>query len=394
MLFLSMKITLTLIFVLLISFIHSQEANSTYEVALFSSLYLDQQFNSSNELINPRQISRNAIASLEFYEGASLAIDSLNTSGKKINLTLFDVQSTNGNISKAFEDGAFDKLDLIIAQVSGDDFFQLAIIAQELDIPIVNATYPNSKGIKENPELFIVNPRINTHLEVINKKIIGNWKSAKIIWFRRENPAEKQLEMLFKSITPGTEKSTPPIKTVVLKNDFEQADIRGFLDTLKSNVWILGSFDDAFAIKFLNTLQGINGKSKLNILGMPNLETLKEIQSAKYRDLSFYYTSAFHAPLESPFIRNMNELFVSTMGVKCPSMTLRGYEITYYFCSILAEYGKVKINQPDTPKGFKILTDFDFSPVYLGKNSGSPDFYENKKIQLIRMLNGVALPYF
>jgi hypothetical protein len=389
-----MRITLSLIFTLLTSFIYSQEVKSAYEVGLFSSLYLDQQFNESNELINPRQISRNAVASLEFYEGAVLAIDSLNASGKKINLTLFDVQSANGNISKAFEDGVFDRLDMIIAQVSGDDFFQLAIIAQELDIPIINATYPNSKGLKEIPELFIVNPRINTHLEVISKKINGNWKSGNIIWFRRENPAEKQLETLFKSINLETEKNTPPIKTVVLENEFEQSDIQDFLDTLNSNIWILGSFEDAFAIKFLTTLQDINGKSKLNIFGMPNIETLKEIQSAKYRDLPFYYTSAFHAPLESQFIRNMNELFISTMGIRCPPMTLRGYEITYYFCSILAQYGKVKINQTDTPKGFKILTDFDFSPVFLGKNSGQPDFYENRKIQIIRVLNGVALPYF
>lgn len=389
-----MRITLSLIIVLLTSAIHAQEVKATYEIGLFSSLYLDQQFNESNELINPKQISRNAMASLEFYEGAGLAIDSLNASGKNIKLTLYDIQSVEGNISKAFEDGEFDKLDMIIAQVSGDDFFQLAIIAQELHIPIVSATYPNSKGIKENPELFIVNPRINAHLEVINKKINGSWKSGNIIWFRRENPAEKQLETLFRSINPETEKNVPSIKTVVLENEFEQADIKEFLDTLNSNIWILGSFDDAFSVKFLSTLQDINGKSKLNILGMPNMETLKEIQSAKYRDLSFYYTSAFHAPLESPFIRNMNELFISTMGIRCPPMTLRGYEITFYFSSILAQYGKVKINQPDTPKGFKVLTDFDFFPVFLSKNAVRPDFYENRKIQFIRMLNGVALPYF
>jgi ABC-type branched-subunit amino acid transport system substrate-binding protein len=200
-----MKTTFSLILIFFYSILFAQVKKDVFEVGLFSTLYLDQQFNSSNELNNPRQIFKNALPSLEFYEGASLAIDSLNAAGKQIKLTIFDTQSFDGNISRVFEKGTFEKLDLIISQLSGDAFFQLAIIAQEMNIPIVNATYPNSKGIQSHPGLFITNPRINSHLEVLHKKLTVNWKNANIIWFRRDNQADIQIENLFKNINQNSE---------------------------------------------------------------------------------------------------------------------------------------------------------------------------------------------
>ncbi len=79
-----MKTTFSLILFLCGSLVFAQNKKEVFEVGLFNSLYLDQQFNSANELKNPRQILKSAIHSLEFYEGASLAIDSLNSTGSKI----------------------------------------------------------------------------------------------------------------------------------------------------------------------------------------------------------------------------------------------------------------------------------------------------------------------
>lgn len=89
----------------------------------------------------------------------------------------------------------------------------------------------------------------------------------------------------------------------------------------------------------------------------------------------------------------MDEIFKTSMGIKSPTMALKGFEITYYFCSLLDKYGKIKTGQP-AEAGFKVLTDFDFQPVFLNQTSGEPDFIENKNIKFIRRLNNLALPYF
>jgi ABC-type branched-subunit amino acid transport system substrate-binding protein len=371
----------------------AQEKKSIVEVGLFSSLYLDQYFNYDNELINTRDFPKQALSALEFYEGATLAIDSLNAVGKSVILKLYDVQSYQGNISKAFENGDFDNLDLIIAQVGGNEFFQLAIIAREMNIPIINATYPNTRGITASPNLYIVNPRINVHLELIHQKIGRNWKTANIVWFTKEKAAEKQLENIIGNLNRQQGTNGFRYKTVYLKEDFSISDVSKNFDSTKANVWVLGSFDEAFAAKFASVANNMPRKDKLHLIGMPNWESLKEIQAKQYSSLAIYYTMAFYLPHENLFVRQMDEIFKTSMGIKSPTMALKGFEITYYFCSLLDKYGKIKTGQP-AEAGFKVLTDFDFQPVFLNQTSGEPDFIENKNIKFIRRLNNLALPYF
>jgi ABC-type branched-subunit amino acid transport system substrate-binding protein len=388
-----MKTTLLLIYLLCAATAVAQEKKSIVEVGLFSSLYLDQYFNYDNELINTRDFPKQALSALEFYEGATLAIDSLNAVGKSVILKLYDVQSYQGNISKAFENGDFDNLDLIIAQVGGNEFFQLAIIAREMKIPIINATYPNTRGITASPDLYIVNPRINVHLELIHQKIGRNWKTANIVWFTKEKAAEKQLENIIGNLNRQQGTNGFRYKTVYLKEDFSISDVSKNFDSTKANVWVLGSFDEAFAAKFASVANNMPRKDKLHLIGMPNWESLKEIQAKQYSSLAIYYTMAFYLPHENLFVRQMDEIFKTSMGIKSPTMALKGFEITYYFCSLLDKYGKIKTGQP-AEAGFKVLTDFDFQPVFLNQPSGEPDFIENKNIKFIRRLNNLALPYF
>ena len=388
-----MKTTLLLIYLLCAATAVAQEKKSIVEVGLFSSLYLDQYFNYDNELINTRDFPKQALSALEFYEGATLAIDSLNAVGKSVSLNLYDVQSYQGNISKAFENGDFDNLDLIIAQVGGNEFFQLAIIAREMNIPIINATYPNTRGITASPNLYIVNPRINVHLELIHQKIGRNWKAANIVWFTKEKAAEKQLENIIGNLNRQQGTNGFRYKTVYLKEDFSISDVSKNFDSTKANVWVLGSFDEAFAAKFASVANNMPRKDKLHLIGMPNWESLKEIQAKQYSSLAIYYTMAFYLPHENLFVRQMDEIFKTSMGIKSPTMALKGFEITYYFCSLLDKYGKIKTGQP-AEAGFKVLTDFDFQPVFLNQTSGEPDFIENKNIKFIRRLNNLALPYF
>jgi hypothetical protein len=371
----------------------TKEKKTTVEVGLFSSLYLDHHFNHENELINPRDFPKQALSSLEFYEGAALAIDSLNAIGKSISLKLYDVQSYQGNISKAFENGDFEQLDMIIAQVGGNEFFQLAIIANEMNIPIINATYPNTRGISASPNLYIVNPRINVHLELIYQKIGRNWKTANIVWFTKEKATEKQLENIFGNLNSQQGKNGLQYKTAYLKEDFNITDVAKYFDSIKTNVWVLGSFDEALAAKFLSAANNVLPKERLHLIGMPNWESLKEIQAKQYSNMAIYYTMAFYLPHENLFVKQMDEIYKTSMGLKCPIMALKGFEITYYFCSLLDKYGKIKTGQP-ADASFKVLTDFDFQPVQLNPASSEADFIENKKIKLIRRFNNHTLPYY
>ena len=62
----------------------------TYNIALFAPLYLDSVFNNSTTDLPGRTLPRYVLPGLDFYEGAQLALDSLQQPGTKLNVTVYD----------------------------------------------------------------------------------------------------------------------------------------------------------------------------------------------------------------------------------------------------------------------------------------------------------------
>jgi hypothetical protein len=387
-----MKTTLILLFTSCIFCVTAQEKQREIRIGLFTSLYLDQYFNASGELYNQQEFPKKALSGVEFYEGVSLAVDSLNTKGIAARLKVYDVQSLQGNISQAVENGAFERLDLIIAHLGANDFLQLAVIAQEMNIPLINATYPNTKGITASPLVYIANPTINAHLTTIQKKLTYSWRKANIVWISKMNEPEKRLENIFKTINSSAGLNSVPYKTINLKDNFTRDDLIRQMDSTKNNVFILGSLDDPFCIKVTEAINTLSTINEVHLIGMPNLDGLKELQSRQFAGLPIYFTTAFQMPGENAFVRHMDDQFRLEMGIRCPPLVLKGFELTYYFCSILDQKGKIEIGHPHE-KSFKVMTDFDFKPVYLKADSKTADYFENKNILFMRRLNLATLPY-
>jgi len=127
-----MKKTLLLICIFF-SCIHFTVAQKQKQirVGLFVSLHLDVNFNQQGDFITPNIFPKKSITGLEFYEGCTLAIDSLNKSGVPVFLYVYDLQSKSRNIKTLISEHIFDSLQMVICQPSGSDFIQLVSICKE-----------------------------------------------------------------------------------------------------------------------------------------------------------------------------------------------------------------------------------------------------------------------
>lgn len=365
---------------------HGQKKLEHIQIGLFTSLYLDQSFDQDNVLLSSTSFPRQSIAGLEFYEGASLAIDSLNAEGKKCRMKVYDVQSRQGNISMALEQGDFDHMDLIIAQVGGNEFLQLAVIAREFDIPLVNATYPNDRGIRESPKLFMANPRINTHINVLHQNLSALWPTSNIIWLRRKQVSEEKLELIFRENNMMKSNIFLKYKQLVIDDSNGIEEIFKKLDSNRNNVVVVGSIDEDFAEQALKSLSLFSRKGLLHIIGMPNWESLRSLQSKQFSDLPIYYTSSYYVPHMHPFSSYLDEKFKANTGVKVSSFALKGYQLTYHFAKTLSTGPIESITQPFKP----LIYEMDFKPVINNMGTRGIDYYENKKINFLRRLNGIT----
>jgi len=383
-----MKKTFLLAVALLAIVLANGQVKKITRVGLFTSLYLDSAFDATGKYRLQNNFPRQAISGLEFYEGAVMALDSINQFSTKAKMEVFDIQSKLGAISLQLTNKKFDSLDLIIAQVAGSDYLQLSNIAKEKNIPMISASYPNDGGIRESPMVFIANPKINSHLQVIHNQVFKKWPQANIIWFKSQGAGDDKIERQFKELNAATAFKNK-YKTAILEADFNTDDLIPLLDTNKTNVLIAGGLEDEFAIQFIKAVAAYPKKGIIQVIGMPGWDGMKELQAKSYAGIPIYYTTGFYVPAGHKWAGYMDEKVKSITGVK-PSFSLyKGFELTFYFVNILAEYGAIKgINMDVMP--FKVLNDFDFRAVKWAPMSAVPDYYENKRIYFVRRLNGVS----
>ena len=83
----------------------------------------------------------------------------------------------------------------------------------------------------------------------------------------------------------------------------------------------------------------------------------------------------------------LNEKYFQLYRAKPTDMAYKGFESTYYFTSILRDYGK-DFMQHLNESGLAVFHDFNFRPVYNPKNDKEPDYYENKHLFIMQILNG------
>lgn len=385
-----MKATFILLFTLTSwQVVFSQQAPKPIRAGLFTPLYLDSSFDASGKYRLKNTFPRQAIAGLAYYEGAVLAIDSLNRTGTEVTLTVFDIQSKQGNINTLLQMGSIDSLDILFAQVGGTAFLELASIAKQKNIPLVSASYPNDGGIRNSPTVHIANPKINSHLQVIYNQVKGRWPNANVLLFRGRQAGDEVIESVLNEFKKTDSAGGIPFQSVILSNQFEAEDIFRWIDTNKANVLIPGSLDENFSIEFARAISGYSKKGIVQLIGMPNWDGLREILSPAYYGLPIYYTTGFFIPNGHPWSNSLEESFKSFTGIKPSSSVYKGFELTYYFISLLDKYKSLIFNKPED-KEFKVLNDYDFRPVYWSTGSTEPDYYENKRIYFVRRLNGVA----
>ena len=367
--------------------LQAQGIKGNVRIGLLTSLYLDSAFDANGNYKLQKNFPKQAIGGLEFYEGASLAIDSLNKVGYLATMKVFDLQSKSQNIRTLTKSGELDRFNFLISYSGGAEYLELANFAKEKNIPLINANYPNDGGIRVSPTVFIANPKINSHLTVIYNQIVKKWPDAKIIWFKRNDQGDDRLLAIFNDQNNISKKIK--FNTVTLPEGFTTNDLSVQLDSTKMNVLIAGSIDDGFANDFARAMMNYSKKGIIQLIGMPNWDGLKEIQNKAYTGIPVYYTSGYFAPSGNKWLADYDEKFRVNTGTKASGASIRGFELTYFFGSLWAKRGSIDPQQFSDPT-LRIITDFDFRPVMWNTESDKPDYFENKRIYFIRRLNGVS----
>lgn len=367
--------------------VHAQDAAKKYRVGIFASLFLDSTFEGSTYKFT-NQMPRHILPGLDFVQGALLAVDSLSNSNKNLEVTVYDLRSADQSITALRSKNVFDSLDLMIGSVSGTDYRSLADLALLKNIPFVSATFPNDGGVTNNPFTLIVNSTLPVHCEAIYNFTMRNAPTANLVYVRRKGQQEDRLASYFNSFNKSASGGQLlKWKTVVLADDFTTNVLASNLDSTKNNFIICGSLDEVFGMKLVNAANSIRKTYDMELMGMPTWDGIKDLTKPDYKDLTIYHTATFFNTGTVAYTNFTHKFTTLTYG-RPSDVAYKGYELSWHFINLLLKYDN-GLMQHINERTFRLFTEYDFKPI-LNNSNGRPDYFENKRIYILKRSNNLV----
>ncbi len=368
----------------------SVPALKTYRVGIFAPLYLDSIFTPTGTIRFTETIPKFITQGLDFVHGAQIALDSMPVGKENIQAYIYDTKSYTQSVAQLIDSSKLDSLDLIIGAVKDPEFKQLADFALAKKIPFISATYPNDGGTVGNPYLVVVNSTLKAHCEAIYSYLLQNHGTDLIYLCRQPGNQEDLVASYFTNLNEQDGKALLDIQIVSFDSTIPSLALREKLDSNRQNVIIGGSLDETFAGKLTTACYELQQSYPITLLGMPNWDNFRALlKKDTYTDFPVYVTTPYFNNKWDVFSKMVSTAYANKYKGKAGDMVFRGFECTYLFVKLLTKYpNNVMAHLND--KSIKVFSEYNFRPIYLNKEIHLTDYYENKHLYFIKILNGTV----
>lgn len=367
----------------------AQDSIPKHKIAIFAPLYLDSAFDGANEYRYAKNVFPKFInPGLEFYEGAQLALDSLNKEKANLEIHVFDTRSATETVSQQLGKPELKNVELIIAFCSGAEVKTFADAGLQKNIPVINVNLPNDGGVTSNPFFVMLNSTLKTQCEGIYRHVQKYYSLNPIIVFRKKGQLEDRIKMYFDEFSKSTLSIPLKLKYIDLTDSFTVNQLTPYLDTTNQTLCIAGSLDENFGKRLALHLAILKKqKYKAAVMGMPTWDAIKDFTKPEYKGIEIIYSTPFYNPRTDKVSMSITDYFSTKMYARPSDMVMRGYETVWRFGKLLMQY-KSDIASNLTRKEYNIFREFDIQPV-LNKQSMTLDYFENKKLYFLKWQDGI-----
>ena len=348
-------------------------------IAVLAPIYLDSAFDGPNYKLGNNNLPKQILPGLDFYNGIMLAADSLKAENASLEILVFDTKSKSLSIDSILKTAAMQEAGLIIAAFNNKpEIKPVADFALSKNIPLISMTYPNDGGILNNPNYFLVNPTLKTHIEAIYKYLRRNYLLEPIRIFKRKGAGEDIIANAFTEFNKKTPGVPLKIKTTELSDSFSAEQVFKLLDSSKQNILLCASLNEAFGMSLVNTVES-NPYYKAITIGMPTWDAIKEIS----KEADIIYTTPYNYPRTGKLGTAITNNYRNKYFGRPSDMVFKGFEALYHFGKLYMQYNQDLINHLSDNSN-KLFNEYDFQPVMSKKEGLGTDYMENKKLYFIR----------
>ncbi|MEO7210829.1 MAG: hypothetical protein ABIY35_07780 [Chitinophagaceae bacterium] len=364
---------------------------SSKKIAILIPFDLDSAYTGYSYNLGTLNIPHYFMPGLDFYNGVKLALDSLQRDSINIDVWVYDTKSKTKPVSEIIKEMNRISPNMIIAYLSNTtEQKSFADFALRKNIPLVSVTYPNDAYLHSNPFFIMENSTLQTHVDSLYSYVSKTYRNSKIIYLTRKGYIEDKIKKQFTELN----KNDKGVKFsfIELNTNPATSDLIPLMDSTKENIFICGVLDEAYGLNLVKSLSASTSYNTVAI-GMPTWDGIKALTYNNCNNVRIIYTSPFHYTAGMPAMDVLKKIYKQQFYSNPGDMVFKGYESTLYFCKLLSRYNNDMINHLNDP-AFVVATQFNFQPVTLEADSQLPEYFENKKIYFINMLNGAVTGVF
>ncbi|MGP8216823.1 MAG: LysM peptidoglycan-binding domain-containing protein [Bacteroidia bacterium] len=326
--------------------------------------------------------------SADFYQGAMIALDSLEKQGIKVDLHLYNISSSPDTMPHGLDSilkaPGFASSNLIIGPPSTAQFRQVARFAVQHNIPIVSPIVNENSVLQNCMFASKVTPSQVTEVEKMADYIASHYmKSNVILLHHRDAADEANYENFLKRWKSDMQVFSYPDSDITVEYSENLESLGKKMSENKNNVIIVPYQEKTFVAKLVNklsnskyadddtiTLFGLHIWLNNDALDMDDLDTL-----------NFHFPSNEYVNYSDSCTRGFIKTYRSNYYTEPSSFAFQGFDVTYFYTRLLGKYGTALQDHLGDARYNGVHTSFDLHKI------GDTGGYDNKATYILEYRN-------
>lgn len=354
-----------------------------YRIDILLSLYLDELAKAKGRT-EKEKIKEKASAGVSFYEGVSMAADSLKKAGFNIDIYIHDITSATELPASLVGNGKLDSTDLIIGALQAKDITLFADFAKRKHVNFISALSATDASVKDNPYFTLLQPSLKSHCQWIAAHISSIFSGQKVtLLYRTTNQPDSNA---YKYIT-GVNASKSKIQPILCNSLPNKASLASVIDSNRPNVLIVSVLDGNYADSLLHALSTDFPGTHFTVYGMPSWNGIASIKKPHaFPNLSINITYPFNFNATTGMVPIINLNCTTDYDHGATELNYRAYETLFWYAALLKNYGTV-FNEKYSDNSAAPITKFEVKMQW--DKSGNILYNENNHIFISTFEGGV-----
>lgn len=295
-------------------------------IALLLTLKLDEHFaNDTNPDTHPLLLQE-TLASLNFFEGALMASDTLSSEWQKVSFKIIDTGLDSLSTITTLNTANMSEVDAVVSFLPATYTSFLTRISNRWQKPFYLFAASNTSILEKNKWIRLLNPSNYTQITQAADFVSKQYAGDKIIAVYREQKGENLIADLFAMVIDSLLDRKGACEMVNYKT-VGFSSLKSKFSKTKTNLIIVPTSDESFLSSLLNKLVEIKDDYKFALMGMPAWENFNSIDPVTMKELGAIIFNGMYIDTHCPELTQFRKKFIMEYHADPTMAAYMGYDV-------------------------------------------------------------------